>query len=560
MVDESVALHSCALRVRTRPCCALARVDPPVRAHPRDSDPALVFAQDEEKLGKGLACALLLVGVSLILRKRVARSKRGGGASRRAQPLHGRRGDRAHRHAHHRRADLAAARSLGARRLALVPTPEAARAALPWYAPPWFWGTGALRLVFLFAANTTIGGLVPGLKKPMDFVEEHENKLSALIATPVVLLEVKRLLGFAAPCALRGPGPSCHRRGSPSSRGPRVRGRLQSGGPGVRRLGLAILYAACFFVVFLAFHSIQVLIALSPSMLLDLLLRIFRALDAGLLGLSSWIHPYLGAALGFGILFVALLIAGWSFRLTVYGSVFSWDFLDRQGRHGRPGDAPLVAFSQKGLAGVPPRSLGRLERTGAAVDLPLAPLADPAARRIALPAGETAVLRGAISPLLVRQAALRAQTLVRFPPRFRDREAALAKRLGVGEVLEAGSCAASRPPGVAQGAAAGIAREAFPGPPLPRPPPSPGRRRGRRRAPRAARARSRRSGRRSPRSPSARGSRSRRRGRAPAGIAAIIVAIEVIRIGRSRTGPARSIASQRVSALARAAGWRSRPG
>ena len=81
-------------------------------------------------------------------------------------------------------------------------TPAAARAELPWYARPWFWGSG-LFLVFLFAANTTIGAAVPGLKKPMDFVEEHENKLSALVASPIVLLEVKRLLGLGFPALAR---------------------------------------------------------------------------------------------------------------------------------------------------------------------------------------------------------------------------------------------------------------------------------------------------------------------------------------------------------------------
>ena len=52
-------------------------------------------------------------------------------------------------------------------------------------------------------ASTTIGAAVPGLKKPMDFVEEHENKLSALVASPIVLLEVKRLLGLGFPALAR---------------------------------------------------------------------------------------------------------------------------------------------------------------------------------------------------------------------------------------------------------------------------------------------------------------------------------------------------------------------
>ncbi len=315
-------------------------------------------------------------------------------------------------------------------------TPEFARAELPWYARPWFWGPGIF-LVFLFAANTTIGAAVPGLKKPMDFVEEHENKLSALIASPIVLLEVKRMLGLGFPTFAE---PAVASVSSFAGSGlalvaPRL--PLDAVAKVVLDLGLGILYAACFFLVFIAFHAIQVMIALSPSALLDMLLRGFRLALLGLLGLSTWIHPYLGATLGFAILFVAWLIAGWSFRLTVFGSVLSWEFLTGRDGAADPASAPLAAFSQRGLKGVKVRSYGRLVWTGADPWIfRYRPWLILPRRSVPLPAGEMAVLRGAVSPLLVRQGALRAQTLLRFPPRFRSREAELARKLGVGEVLE----------------------------------------------------------------------------------------------------------------------------
>lgn len=318
-------------------------------------------------------------------------------------------------------------------------TPPAARAELPWYARPWFWGPG-LFLVFLFAANTTIGAAVPGLKKPMDFVEEHENKFSALVASPIVLLEVKRLLGLGFPAlasaqaALVPTGPPLAGSGLAlaASAVP-----LEGAGRLLVDLGLGMLYLACFFVVFIAFHAIQVMIALSPSALLDMLLRTFRLSLLGLLGLSAWIHPYLGATLGFAILFIAWLTAGWSFRLTVYGSVLSWEFLTGRDGSADPASAPLAAFAQRGLKGVKPRSYGRLEGDGAAGWIfRYRPWLILPKRSLPLPPGEMAVLKGAVSPLLVRHGALRPQTLMRFPPRFRTREAELAARLGAGEVLE----------------------------------------------------------------------------------------------------------------------------
>lgn len=284
--------------------------------------------------------------------------------------------------------------------------PAAARAALPWYSRPWFWG-GGLFLVFLFAANTTIGAAVPGLKKPMDFVEEHENKLSALLASPIVLLEVKRLLTVGFP-ALAAPAAAVHSAlpatGLALVASPAALGGLDTVGRLALDLGLGILYAACFFLVFIAFHAIQVMIALSPSALLDMLLRGFRLALLGLLGLSSWIHPYLGATLGFAILFVAWLVAGWSFRLTVFGSILSWEFLTGRDGSADPASAPLAAFSQRGLKGVKPRSYGRLTSNGAGTWLfRYRPWLVLPRRTVPLPAGEMAVLKGAVSPLLVRQ-------------------------------------------------------------------------------------------------------------------------------------------------------------
>jgi hypothetical protein len=311
-------------------------------------------------------------------------------------------------------------------------TPAAARPALPWYASPWFWGSGAA-LALLFALNTTIGALVPGLKKPMDFVEEHENKLSAVVATPVVLLEVHRALALAgvlpraADAALGGAGPL-------------ATATLADGGAAWRLLvsiGLGAIYLTVFAVVFFAFHALQVLIALSPSTILDLMLRGFRLSMLAAAAAASAAHPYLGAAYAAVLLLACALIAGWSFRLTVYGSVLSWDFLSGRAGAADPSSAPLLAFAGKGLAGPPLRSLGRIEPT------PLGgwcfrwrPWLILPSRRVDLDApSKTAIVRGALSPRLVRTG-VREATLGRFPPRFRGREAGLADRLGAADVLD----------------------------------------------------------------------------------------------------------------------------
>ena len=311
-------------------------------------------------------------------------------------------------------------------------TPDSARAALPWYGRPWFWGSG-LFLAFLFAANTTIGSLVPGLKKPMDFVEEHENKLSALVAAPIVLLEIHRLLVIGGVLA---PEPS-----TLGSLAPAPGLAALTGGPA---LGLVVsilvgaLAVAAFAVVFLAFHAVQVLIALSPSALLDLFLRAFRLTMMVFAAAAAGLHPYVGALWGLMVLLLSWLVAGWSFRLTVFGSVCSWDFLTGRDGHADALRGPLPAFSGRGLEGAPVRSYGRIEADGeGAWRFRWRPWLLLPSRSLPLgPAGGTALLRGAVSPLLVRTGPLREATVARFPPRFRGREEALAARLGVAEVRD----------------------------------------------------------------------------------------------------------------------------
>ncbi len=287
-------------------------------------------------------------------------------------------------------------------------TPESLRPALPWYCRPAFWGSG-LFLVFLFAANTAIGALLPGLKKPMDFVEQYENQASALLASPIVLIEARRLVHAL----------------------PNLSGALEIGS------GALVLFA--FAVVFLAFHAVQVAIALSPSATLDLLLRLFRAGMLATAGISAWLHPYLGAAFGVVLVVLCWIVAGWSFRLTVFGSVFTYDLLWRRPRSPEASGAePLVAFSGRGIAGPPLRSYGRFERDESGRRLfRWRPWLVMPARKVEIAAAvRLAVRRGTLSPSLFIVGGVREPTAARFPPRFRGREAELLARLGAEEVRD----------------------------------------------------------------------------------------------------------------------------
>jgi len=307
-------------------------------------------------------------------------------------------------------------------------TPPERRTELPFYAHPAFWGTG-LALALLFAANTTIAGLIPGLKKPMDFVEHYENQVSALLASPLVLLEVRRIVeglpawtSPAAPAAL----PPAAALGSVGA------GALHW----IGLVGGGALVLLMFGTVFVAFHAIQVLIALSPSALLDLLLRSFRFSFLVLVGLAAGTHPYVGAAFGLLVLLAASLVAGWAMRLTVLGSVFARDLLFPPA--GLDFSSGVRAFAGRGLAGPPLRSYGRLERepSGARRFVWRRWLIGPRRRVDLAPAESIAVRRGALSPTLFRLGGIREPSVARLPPRYKGSEERVAESVGAVEVQD----------------------------------------------------------------------------------------------------------------------------
>jgi len=307
-------------------------------------------------------------------------------------------------------------------------TPPSLRWSLPWYERPAFWLSG-FALALLFAINTTIGAALPGLKKPMDLVEHFENLASALLASPIVLLEVWRLVGRVVPAGeAMGALPLVNAgvaalAGVPAALSP------------LAAVGAMAIALVAFVLVFLACHTIQVLILLSPSTLLDLVLRLFRLGLLGVAGAAAAVDPWIGALFGALLLVSALLVAGWSFRWTVFGSVFAADLLG--GRSGAVDSArPVPAFAARGLDGVAPRTYGRVEPAGDGVwRFRWRPWIVLPARALPLPA-ELAVRRSFLAPTLFRIGGVREPTLLRFPPRYRGHEEELRIRLGAREVRD----------------------------------------------------------------------------------------------------------------------------
>lgn len=233
-------------------------------------------------------------------------------------------------------------------------TPEE-KAALPWYAQ-WSFILPALGIVGVCAAKDSLGAILPpGMKKPLDVLETIENKATGLIAAgavvPLTMNSLSKMIVAHAPHS-----------------------------PVIESTGLAAIHIgaidgswflnlltvpfgiAVFALVWMASHAINALILLSPWGAIDAALKGARTALLGLITLSAALNPWISAALSLVVIVVAYLVAGWAFRLTIFGTIFSWEFLTGRKHRFTPAERENKLFSSSQLTkqGVPMRTYGRL--------------------------------------------------------------------------------------------------------------------------------------------------------------------------------------------------------
>jgi hypothetical protein len=233
-------------------------------------------------------------------------------------------------------------------------TPEQ-KAALPWYAQ-WSFILPALGIVGVCAAKDSLGAMLPpGMKKPLDVLETIENKASGLVAAgavvPFTMNSLSKMIVAHEP----------------------VRHGIESTGLAFIHLGAIDLSwllnlltvpfgVAVFLLVWMASHAINVLILLSPWGAIDAVLKGARTALLGLITVTATLNPWVSAALSLVVILVAYLIAGWAFRLTIFGTIFSWEFLTGAKGRFKPSEKENNVFTSTQLVkqGVPMRTYGRL--------------------------------------------------------------------------------------------------------------------------------------------------------------------------------------------------------
>jgi len=297
---------------------------------------------------------------------------------------------------------------------------------LPWYAQVSFW-LPALGLVGFAAAKDSLGTVVPpGLKKPLDVLETIENKASGLVAAgavvPFTMVALSDMITANVPQETHHTGLAM----------------LHLGAIDFSWL-LNILTVpfgiAIFAVVWMASHAINVLILLSPWGAIDAALKGARTALLGLLTITATMNPWISAALSVVVIIIAYLVAGWSFRLTIFGTLFSWDFFTLRSRRFKVAPNDNKVFAGGNLPEVPPRTYGRLRKTESGLSFAYKPWLVLPEKTAMIPDAGLVVGKGLFFSTVLNEAN---ETYLLLPPRYRGHEDALAAAYALSGVRPAG--------------------------------------------------------------------------------------------------------------------------
>ncbi len=308
-------------------------------------------------------------------------------------------------------------------------TPPEKRATLNWFAQPWFW-VPALLLVAFVAAKDVLGTAAPAvLKKPFDVAEAIENKISGLIAAGAFVPLIISVFPHA-------PGTESHLLpASPLS----ALGFAAIDSASVGNALLVPFAIVIFAFVWLTSHAINVLIIISPFTTVDAALKAFRLFLLSTITATALANPYVGAALSVVIIIISYFLAGWSFRLTTFGTVYIWDFVTLRRHRFQPGAERNWMFTARKLQGAPIRTYGKLLHTPAGkLEFAYRPWLVLKQRRFELPEGRYIVGRGLFYPEIDQVTDSKLVSMFALPPRFRTHEEAVARAYQLPEVRDIG--------------------------------------------------------------------------------------------------------------------------
>jgi len=299
---------------------------------------------------------------------------------------------------------------------------EFERSSLEWYCHPAVWGT-VWTLILLCALKVCISSVVPGATKPLDAVERATKQVAGPIAGLTVAgTSVLKASAIFATTEQSGQMVIC-----------------ASLIPADFLPGWFLLLTVCFFgfgVVWLLFNAIDTLIFLCPFGAVEFVSKIVKLGLLLVIVAAAWLSPILALLLCAVLILIAAKIAGWAFRITVFGIVITTDYLFPWIARKKVEPSNPHAFVEYRQLRVPSRTYGRLTYADGEHTFTYRPFLILAQKRVTLPTVDRCIFRGILMPSASDGTPIKGSVRITFPPRYRGKEDLLARELMINEIRD----------------------------------------------------------------------------------------------------------------------------
>jgi hypothetical protein len=218
-------------------------------------------------------------------------------------------------------------------------------------------------LLLFILSKDSLGQFIPGATKPFDVLDVTVNKALGLLGFLVSIPELSASLDEPVRALVSIVFHHLHPVSTVYASSTHFLPNSESFIQIITSFSSVVLGAVAYVLIWLASNTVNVLTLISPVPFTGAILKSIRLGLLSLITLFTIVHPYLGLILSLIIIYYAYKIAGWSLRLTVFGTVFARDYLWRTWKRTNiNGISDIRAFIAVEIENVPIRTYGILRR------------------------------------------------------------------------------------------------------------------------------------------------------------------------------------------------------
>lgn len=302
-------------------------------------------------------------------------------------------------------------------------TDEGSRGGLEWFCHPAVWGL-ALGIGGLLLLKSTGKVIIPApFVAPVDALDHfarHTAKPIAGICTAVPA-SMKAVAAFGAL--------------NQTQEGVMYASALPL--DGIPGWGIATAITSFIFaVVWMSFNAVDTLVMLCPFGPVELISKLLKGFILVLIVAFAALSPVLALILCAVIILIATKVAGWAYRLTIFGFVLMYDLLMPGSARKRIDLSAPHAFVKCKAKKIPARTYGRITNEPEGLVFRYRPVFFAPTRKVVLPSTERYIVKGILMSGMNDSVKTKQFCKASFPPRYKKQEEAIAANLRITDIRD----------------------------------------------------------------------------------------------------------------------------